>query len=153
MSKSDQRAWLTKDLSAKAVSGITIAIGILVTWLFGQYGPLFFQTLSKTALWSLIGLLIVLCTIFGVLLYINYNPIKKAFGLLWDKRLNAHCPACGIQTGMPVAGKGYHDTVPSVECYCPKCQFPHYPKKRDGAVFQSVPELMEAVETETGWSI
>lgn len=147
MTKSDRKAWLKEHLRTGMATALTAVTGTFLVWLFRQHGPQLFQTLSKTTLWTLIGLLAVLSTILTVLLYVNYSPLRKAYGLLWDKRFNPHCPHCRNQVNpMYKAARSGNPRT-----YCQKCKCQFHPRSRDGEEFESMSAFWDAIAQETGW--
>ena len=148
MSESLLKSWLRKNLQTV----LLVVLFPLVTYagsvLFREIGKYLSDQISKTALWSLLGMLIALCAFLVLLLYLQRNPFKKAYGLLWDKRLNPHCPICEKQINMPK-----HDKDLGTDCYCPNCDAKIYPTRRDGVEFESVAQFWNAISDETGWDL
>lgn len=147
MSESPLKSWLRKNLQTVLLIVLFPLITYAGSALFREIGQYLSDKISATALWSLLGMLVALCAFLGLLLYLQRNPLRKAYGLLWDRRLNPHCSVCEKQTAMPSS------TNYGVNCFCKGCTIKHYPKTRIGENFMSATELFAAVETETGWRL
>lgn len=146
MEKKTLRDWLRSELPKPLLAAVLLGLGGLLSFAGREIWPLLENQLSRSVLWSLLAAETVVLVGLGTLLWILWNPLKTAFGMKWDKRLNPHCPTCdkpsqALHYRTPARSNERH-----VVSYCNGCNRVLSPFNGDGERFTEIEGLKQALK-------